>query len=128
MAISEEILVKIQADVSDLKHKLGEAQKVTQTTTSGMAGQWNKLKIAVKGVIAAYIGLKSIQIATGFIKGSIEMAQKQEAVMKKLEVAVTNAGYSYSVSSERIQEFLKQMQATTTFADDEMALEIPFFS
>ena len=68
---------------------------------------------------------KSMVITGGVVTGAIGLmvkaASDEELAMKKLQIAVGNAGLSWTDNKQRIDEFLESIQKTTRYQDDEVA-------
>lgn len=124
MAVSEEVLVKILADIADLKKKLDDAQKATKSSSKQMGDSFNKLQKQIKQVVGAIAGLVVIRKTSEWFGESIQQAAEEEEAMKRLGTALGNVGVSFKEESGRIGEFLKSMQATTTYGDTEMAVAL----
>lgn len=76
----DKLLVRIQADVSDLKRGLDRAQRQTNTATQGMAASFSKVRGAVAVLGSALAGLGLGVLATNSVRATAEMEDLERSM------------------------------------------------
>ena len=94
MATVDKLIVKIEADLSDLKRKLGQAQSSTRATTKSMGDAFGNLKKKISGVGTAIFSLKGAIIGLGAgagIKSLIDVGSNIESLQIRFETLFGSA-------------------------------------
>jgi hypothetical protein len=108
----EELLVKIDADITDVKNKFDELQKHSAKTTDGISSQFKQ----VASEIGAAFGLGAI---VKFAKESVEAFAKTEESARVLDNTLKNIGVS-DLQIKRVEQFVDKLEAATHFDDSEI--------
>ncbi len=114
MATRNDILIRIGADLADLKRELGEVKTAVngtgQVVSSGFDGAKESLIGLGKAAAGAYSALATIRAAFGALKASIETAGEFEALRTRL-----GALYGDAKVGAQVFERLADVAATTPF-------------
>ncbi len=106
----KQVLSDLGVQFKQIGSNIGQAAKPV-SLFSGTIGH------LVKQLLSLYTAMKVFQ----FLKSTIKEAAEAELTIKKLSIAVENAGISWQVAGKRIQSFLKELQKTTIYSDEEAA-------
>ena len=94
MATVDKLVVKIEADLADLKRKLSSAQSQTKRTTKSMGEAFGKLKTQIGGVGRGIFSLQGALVALGVgagIKSLINVGSEVESLQIRFETLFGSA-------------------------------------
>jgi hypothetical protein len=128
MAESNELLIKVNGDVSGADKALQEAAKGIQGVGQATSDVNKKVSVfgeTFKGVFAANIvtaGLSAIKSGfssfVGVVGDAVSKAREGEQVNTRLDLSLQYLGKEASTVSEQIKKFADQVQQTTAIGDD----------
>lgn len=141
MAVTlQELVVKIQGDVADLKAAMAEGQSIVKSSTEAMQDSVAKFSEESSGAMAFFrdaaatalgvftaegaleaiksLGEAIIDNLVEAIREDISAAEEHEVAVTRMNIALANTG-EYSIeSSEGMQKFSEQMLETTGTTED----------
>ena len=94
MATVDKLVVRIEADMKDLKAKLKSAQTQTKATTASMKASFAQLKTSVGGVGRSIFSLKGALVGLGVgagIKSLISVGSSVESLQIRFETLFGSA-------------------------------------
>jgi len=89
MATVDKLIVRIEADMRDLKNKLKSAERSTQQSTTKMRQSFTRLKTAIGGVTSTIFSLKGALIGLGVgagIRSIVKTGMEIESLKIRLEL------------------------------------------
>lgn len=109
--MADEIIVPIRIPIDELKKALGEAEKATEKSVSGMEESFNKLKGAIAAAIAVFAGAKFLDVA-------IKAAGEADQAVQRLNVALATTGEFSKQASQDIQDYATELEDLTGISDE----------
>lgn len=97
----EAVVVKLRAEIKDLKAKMKQSQTLVKKTTKKMSGDFNKLG---KDIVTGFVAAISIRTLGQGIKNLSEMAAKAEGVKASFDRMVESAGKSADVFRNELRK------------------------
>lgn len=97
----EAVVVKLRAEIKDLKAKMKQSQTLVKKTTKKMSGDFNKLG---KDIVTGFVAALSIRTLGRGIKNLSEMAAKAEGVTDSFDRMVESAGKSADVFRNELRQ------------------------
>ncbi|MGC9001252.1 hypothetical protein, partial [Caldisericum sp.] len=108
----EELLIKIDGDITDVKNKFDELKKHSSKTTDDISSQFKK----VASEIGMAFGLGAI---VNFAKASVEAFAQTEQSARILDNTLKNVGVSDAQIS-KIEQFVDKLEGATYFDDSQI--------
>jgi hypothetical protein len=104
-----ELLVKIEADLTNLTTGLDQANSKLEGFSAGTIAKGTLIADAIKK-----IGTEAL----AFCWDSIKAYGENEAAVTRLETALRNEGLEVGRTSKDLQEYARQLQTTTQYSDE----------
>ena len=111
------LLVKLNADASQLKSELDGAEKQAKKSAGNITSGLSKIGGAiVLGGIAA-VGASAIALGGALIK-SVEAASEAQDITAQLEAVLAKTGSTTGVTAKQVNDLANSFSRTTKFEDD----------
>ena len=98
--------------------KIGKATKVAAKETDGLAMAFDRMKVAVGGLVAAYAGFRGISSLVGFGRGSIDAFNIQNRAERMLEFGMRQNGTADR--AQELKDFASNIQRQSMYGDEAM--------
>lgn len=118
------ILIQLQADVTDLKSGLANAEaalKGVDETVKKSTGFFDKFKATFAGVFAADIGTRGLMMVKDLISGSIADAQEYEKIIAQLNAGIKSTGNVAGVTVESMKQLASALESKSA-VDEKLIL------
>lgn len=109
MAVAEELIVRIKAEVKEAVANLKGYQRTT-----------NAVRESVMNLAKAYVGFRGVKELIQLTSESIKAYQKQEQAEAKLNATLKATNGIVGISASAMRQFASEMQRATTFGDEEI--------
>jgi len=116
--------IRDAAEATDqMRTEMEEASNAGTQMTNNMNQQKTaaeKLTTAIKGIAAAYLGVRGIRAFTGFLQDSFSLYETQTKAETQLKLVLSNMVEDYDSAYNAINAKAKQIQAAGMYGDEAM--------
>lgn len=112
---------QLAAQTKEYKKALDEANQSVTKATGGLTQQSSpvgNLTAKIKGLVGAYLSIRSIQAVLNYANQATEAFRVQERAVNSLNTALKNAGVYTSSYSKEIQELASEIQSYSNYGDE----------
>lgn len=121
--MAENVLLKIEGDIRDIKAKLGALEKEFSKTMKGAEKQTKQLGNSfktLKGLIAGAFTVGAIYKFKQALTEVANAALEQEKADMALEATLINLKLATKEQTEMLKQYAAQLQETSTYGDEEI--------
>lgn len=113
--------VKKIGELGDSSEKAGtQAERGMRTARSGVESLGNSLSTITRIATGAFVALGGYRVLNQTIRAITQNSIQQEQVLAQLEARIRSTGGAAGRSIEELTEFSRELQDTTTFANEDI--------
>lgn len=120
MAIGDEVIVKIEADIKDLKTKLSVMEKEITKSFSSIENKSHSLSDTVRTLMKVAFGGVAIAMIKRFTTSFLNAMKEQELAIQQVSNLAQIQGYNFNQVRMEIEKLTSAMQRKTMYGDEEM--------